>query len=213
VFDPNYTGAGAQPSYFDNWANMCNSYVVLSSRIKLEIMTSTAAAAGFVMTGVFPAYNTAVPTAAVDGSSMRYAKAVSTIAVGNAVKDKLDSSMSTAQMFGVRQQAVVDDDLYSAVVSTNPAAAQTWYWTIFCQVESGTATLSGTIRVVLEYDVKFFDPAVVNLSTTRRLTPKPRETEQQQVSAASAAAAAESVRSLPSCMVSPYCTCAAGPCR
>ncbi len=182
VFDPNYTGAGSQPVYYDNWANMYTSYVVLSSRIKLELMALGAGTAP-VLAGVFPAYNTSLGTGAVDCASNRYAKSVSTGTSGNAVRLVLDSSMSTAQMFGVPESAILMDDQYSGAAG-NPAAAQTWYWTVFAQAESGTSTMSGNIRVTIEYDVKFFDPVVVNLSATRR----PREEASGAAAAAAAAA-------------------------
>jgi hypothetical protein len=77
--------------------------------------------------------------------------------------------MSTAQMFGIPESAVVCDDLYSAAVTTNPAAAQTWYWAIAQQNIANATTLGSLIRVRLEYDVKFFDPMNISLSATRRL--------------------------------------------
>jgi hypothetical protein len=174
VFDPDYTGAGAQPSYFDNWANMYNSYVVLSSRIRIEVMGSTGGAGPApALSAVYPAYNTALSTTALDAAAMRYAVSCSTSSVGgNAYKKVLNNAMSTAQQFGISEDAVVEDDLYSATVTTNPAAAQQWYWTYVAQVESGTTTLAMFCRAMLEYDVKFFDPVVVNLSATRHVKPK-----------------------------------------
>ncbi len=166
VFDPDYTGGGAQPNYYDNWSQMYNSYVVLSSKIKIEVLNLTAT--NPVLVGVYPAYNTALAASISDLVGMRYAQAKSIMGTGNAVKATLTSSMSTAQIFGIPELAVTADDLYSSVVTTNPASAQQWYWTILAQDESGTTTLNLQLRVVLEYDVKFFDPAVVNLSATRR---------------------------------------------
>ncbi len=169
VFDPDLTGAGAQPNYFDNWSNMYNSYVVLSSKIKIDILNRTAT--NPVLVGVFPAYNTSLPASINDLVGMRYARSVSTMGTGNAVKASLTSTMSTCQMFGIPEAAVLMDDLYSANSTGNPATAQTWYWTLCAQVESGTTTLDLQFRVTLEYDVKFFDPVVVNLSATRNPTP------------------------------------------
>ncbi len=186
VFDPDLTGAGAQPNYFDNWANMYNSYTVLSSRIMVEVLNRTLT--NPVSVGVFPAYNTALPASINDLVGMRYARQVSIMGTGNAVKARLTSQMSTSQMFGVPEIAVTADDLYSSVVSTNPAAAQTWYWTICAQVESGTTALDLQFRVILEYDVKFFDPAVVNLSVVRR--DEPTTSGAQAASVQSAALAA-----------------------
>lgn len=166
VFDPNYTGGGAQPSYYDNWANMYNSFVVLSSRITCEFVSMIAGTAP-LLAGIYPAYNTSVGTAAIDCASMRYAKSASTASQGSAIRTTIVNDMSTAQMFGIPESAVVEDDAYSGSAS-NPASAQTWYWTVFAQAESGTSTISGNIRVCIEYDVKFFDPVVMNLSATKR---------------------------------------------
>ncbi len=183
VFDPNYTGAGAQPTYYDNWANMYNSFVVLSSRIKVEFV-SLAAGTAPCLAGVYPAYNTSVGTAAIDCASMRYAKALSTASQGSAIRTIIKSNMSTAQMFGIPESAVLADDAYSGSAG-NPASAQTWYWTVFLQAESGTSTTTGNVRISLEYDVKFFDPVVANLSVARR-----RVTETPPAVDAAAAASA-----------------------
>lgn len=184
VFDPDYTSAGAQPIYYDQWSNMYTSYVVLSSHIRVEFVSLIAGSAP-CLAGVFPAYNTSTGTAAIDCASNRYAKSLSTGSQGNAVRSVVSCNMSTAQMFGIDPVAVVTDDAYSGA-GGNPATAQTWFWTVFAQAESGTSTMSGNIRVQLEYDVKFFDPVVVNLSSTRRLTPK-----DSGAAAAAAAAAVE----------------------
>ena len=189
AFDPDFTSTGAQPNYYDSWANMYNSYLVLSSRIMIEVMNLNATAP--VLVGVYPAYNTALPAAISDLVGMRYARSVSVLGSGNAVKARLTSLMSTSQMFGIPEIAVPSDDLYSAIVTTNPAAAQTWYWTICAQDEAGSATLNLQLRIILEYDVKFFDPSVVNLSL-RTATPAPS-------SGALAAAVASSA--------TPQCSC------
>lgn len=165
VYDPDYTGAGSQPTYFDQLANMYNSFVVLSSRIKIEALNAAAAP---VLVGVYPAYNTALGSTSLDCAAMRYAVSKSCYGSGNGLKVVLQQSQSTAQQFGIPEDAVVNDDLYSSVVSTNPAAAQTWYWTVFAQDETGSATLNVSLLISIDYDVKFFDPAVANLSATRR---------------------------------------------
>lgn len=167
VYDPDLTGAGAQPTYYDNFANMYNSYVVLSSKLWLEALNVAAAP---VLVGAYPAYNTSIGSTALDCAAMRYAVSKSLYGAGNAVKGVLNLSMSTAQQFGVRPEAVVDDDGYSGS-GGNPTSAATWYWTVFAQNETGTTTLNLTLRVYIEYDVIFFDPVVSNLSAARQLTP------------------------------------------
>lgn len=196
VYDPDYTGSGSQPTYFDNYSNMYNSFVVLSSRVRLEAV-NLAASTYPVLFGIYPAYNTSVGTTALDCAAMRYSKSASAFSSGNAVKTTVLSSMSTAQQFGIPELAVVMDDLYSGSGTTNPATAQTWYWTVFAQAEAGSGTLTGLIRWTIEYDVKFYDPVVANLSAT----PRPIGQAQSGALAASPAANPASVQSdqLPSC--------------
>jgi hypothetical protein len=103
---------------------------------------------------------------------MRYAVSKSGILVGNASLLTLENSISVAQIFGVTEAAITEDELYSAAMTTNTNAAQTFYWCIAVQDDLGTSTLNGSIRVLLEYDVKFFDPAQFSLSAHRPgLTP------------------------------------------
>lgn len=166
VYDPNYTGSGGQPPFFDGWAGMYNSYVVLSSRLVAECMTS-GSTTDFILNVVSPSFTTSPATDALSAASWRYATSASTIIFGNAVKKTLSSSMSTCQMFGVQPQAILVDDLYSALISANPASAQTWYWHVNVQNQTGTTTITGAIRISIEYDVKFFDPYQTNLSSTR----------------------------------------------
>jgi hypothetical protein len=162
-FDPNFTGTGAQPNGFDQWAFFYNSYVVLSSRIRLEIIGNTNSATY----AVAPLYSSSSPASASDVSGMRYAVSKSGILVGNATLIDLTDSMSTAQQFGISEAAVVEDDLYSALVTANVATAQSWFWGIAVQDDLGSSTLNGSIRVLLEYDVKFFDVTQFSLSAHR----------------------------------------------
>lgn len=165
VFDPDYTSAGSQPNGFDLWAGFYNSFVVLSSRIEVELIC----AAGYsAQTVVVPSYSASALSSVADASGARYAVSKLSTGGGNVQCIKLSTQMSTSQMFGIAERAVVDDDLYSAVVTTNPAAAQTWYWTVYHQNVSNTTTLSSCIRVRLLFDVKFFDPSQYNLSAKRK---------------------------------------------
>jgi len=168
AFDPDYTGSGSQPTYHDQLASMYNSYVVLSSELEVEFIALTTQTVP-ALVGIFPAYNLAVGTTAFDCAATRYAVSKTIYGSGGAIKCSMKQSQSTAQQFGVAERAIIDDDLYSASTSASPAAAQTWYWTIFAQDESGTATLVIQWRAVLVFDVKYFDPIIVNLSAQRHL--------------------------------------------
>jgi hypothetical protein len=99
---------------------------------------------------------------------MRYAKSRIFSANGSAVFATFRQSMSSAQMLGVRKEAILDDDAYGATVGTNPTATAVWYWTIFGQNINNSNSLADVLRIKIEYDVLFHDPVQQQLSVTRR---------------------------------------------
>lgn len=164
VYDPDLTGVGAQPTGFDQWAAFFNEYLVVSSFLEIEIVCGTVAPVEWV---VFPSYNSTLPSTTLDASARPYAKRVLLLSSGNSVKGRMRLSMSTAQMMGVREEAVLDDDAYGATVSTNPGSSAVWYWTVVAQNIASTTTLADSYRVRIVYDVLFHDRIQLSLSSTR----------------------------------------------
>jgi hypothetical protein len=173
VFDPNYTGTGGQPAGFDVWAQFYNEYVVLSSRMEVEVIGATSGTVEYV---TYPSYNTSAPSNSEDASARPYAERHIVAAVGNAVKSTLASSMSTAQLLGVREEAVIDDDAYGATTGTSPGANEVWYWNIVAQNINNSNTLADVVRVRILYDVMFHDRVQLNLSSTPRGSHQPSST-------------------------------------
>ncbi len=163
VYDPDYTGSGAQPTGFDQWSAFYNEYCVLSSRVDLECLCTTAAGVEYV---VYPSYNANLPSTTLDASSRPYAQRCFLLNSGNGVKGSLRSSMSTAQMMGVREEAIVDDDAYGATVAANPGSSAVWYWTVVAQNKTNTTTLGDAIRIRICYDVLFHDRVQLSLSSS-----------------------------------------------
>jgi hypothetical protein len=162
AFDPNYTGTGGQPAGFDQWAAFYNEYTVLSSRIHIEIISGTSGTTEYC---VFPSYNTTVPATPEDASVRPFAKANIGASGGNGALRHLRQSMSSAQLLGVRKEAIIDDDAYGATVGTNPAATAVWYWTIVGQNLNNSNSLADILRVHLEFDVEFHDRISLSLSS------------------------------------------------
>ncbi len=160
-FDPDLTGTGLQPTGFDQWAAFFNEYTVVSSYIEIENITGTISTTEIV---VYPSYNASAPTSSEDASARPYAKRAIGNPNGNGIKNRLSQSMSTAQMMGVRDEAVLDDDQYGATTSANPGSAAVWYWNIVHQNLTSTSTLAETCRVRIVYDVLFHDRIQLSLS-------------------------------------------------
>jgi len=189
AFDPDYTSTGAQPTGFDQWAAFFNEYVVLSSSIELELMGGTSGSVEYV---IYPSYNTTSPASSLDASARPYAKRVVISSNGNSVHARLHQSMSTAQMLGVKPEAIIDDDAYGATISANPGSAAVWYWSVVAQNINNTNTLADVIRVRLLFDVLFHDRVQLSLSlSTRGNTATPvHDPSHDGVPASSGAAAA-----------------------
>ncbi len=162
AFDPDLTGAGSQPTGFDQWSAFYNEYTVLSSHFEVEYICATSAGVEVV---TYPSYNTTSPSTSFDASSRPYAKRCLLLNAGNGVKETLRSNMSTAQMLGVRDEAIIDDDAYGATISANPGSAAVWYWNVVAQNTTNTNTLADAVRIRLVYDVLFHDRVQLSLSS------------------------------------------------
>lgn len=154
AYDPDYTGVGGQPTGFDQWSAFFNEYTVISSSIEVEIISGQNYSVEYV---VYPSYNVSSPATSLDASMRPYAERCLMTGNGNATHKVLKSQMSTAQMMGVRPEAVLDDDAYGATISTSPASTAIWYWNVVAQNVSNTTTLNDCVRVHIVYDVLFHD--------------------------------------------------------
>jgi len=139
-------------------------YVVLGSSIKAEMMGTTQASLAVIV----PNFNTTLATSASDAVGYRYAKSKLTGYSGNAALMSLTNKISTAQICGVDERAVINDSDYSATVSTNPGNNESWFWDFYLQNSFDTTTLNAVVKITIHYDVKFFDPLQQGLSATRR---------------------------------------------
>jgi hypothetical protein len=165
VYDPDYTGTGTQPNGFDQWASFYNTYVVLGSSIKAEVMGATQSCLSVLV----PNFNATLATSASDAVGYRYSKSRLTGYSGNAALVTLNNKISTAQICGVDDRAVAFDSDYSATVSTNPGNNESWFWDFYHQNTYDTSTLNTVVKITIHYDVKFFDPQQQGLSATRHL--------------------------------------------
>lgn len=76
MFDPDQSGTGHQPLYFDNLSNIYDHYVVIGSKITCKFMPSTTTAQVPIAVGVYVADSTVVPStfvAFVENQKSKYA--------------------------------------------------------------------------------------------------------------------------------------------
>ena len=165
LFDPDFTSAGAQPTYFDNYAALYNKYRVHKSKIRVESVTSPNNGASYI-TAIYPSDGSSGLSSILDYMSSRYGKwKKSTITSAGSVTIK--NSMSTKKKFGLTK--INQTEEVAALVNANPS--EVWYWVIANDGSDNSATYRPSLAITVTYYAEFYDPTDVGLSsaTQRKL--------------------------------------------
>lgn len=168
IFDPDFSGAGVQPTGFDQWATMYNTYRVHASEIAVApIMDSTNGAAFRV--AVYPSNASAGATLLNDSISLPYCKAA-LVSLGRPLiplkglrhdTNVIKNYMSTQKILGVT--SIQQDSTLAASIAANPAGV--WYWVVdFDGQMDSTANYRPNAQITLTYYVEFFNRAVLDQS-------------------------------------------------
>lgn len=160
VFDPDQTGAGTQPSGFDQWSAFYQNYVVHGSALTVRVVNSDASSGSINKQdwyyGLCPtAFATGTEATVQDWAEQPYAKVRFSGTYNlDAREQTIKSYMSSAKMFGVPPRSIVADVTYSALVTANPA--NQWYWNFFMVPWDLASTTGGFAAVVMVYYVTFY---------------------------------------------------------
>lgn len=153
IFDPNITGTGHQPMYFDQLAALYNHYVVEASRIKVEIMpfntTGSSSATFFVRGDDGGTLTSSNMYTNLETRGVKYVQCP--IYEDNQVYvRRLTTGFSKRKTFGNNKNNSVQ-----AGVGANPA--EQWYYTIGGQSDDLGTTTTWTVLVTVLYKVTFFE--------------------------------------------------------
>lgn len=141
MFDPNITGTGHQPMFYDQMAAIYNHYCVIGSKCTVEFVctnTSTTAANSDATVGIILNDQTAIPTIAGllehPTSKHRMVGAANTM---GSLPTKFVQKFSAKKNFGKFDQG---NSNFTGSISTNPA--EQMYYTLFVD---GTQATNGVI--------------------------------------------------------------------
>jgi hypothetical protein len=146
LFDPNFTGTGHQPYGFDQMKTYYASYLVTSSKISVECLSS---ATVVCLAGVFTSAESSTGVTTADGY-MEPGKGQGGLLYSNSTRG-FESKWSLSSI------ADHDPADYSALISASPTNSD--FYTVFVQdayALAGTATLFATVAI--EYNVTWKDP-------------------------------------------------------
>lgn len=165
VYDPRLAAGGLSADGFDQFALIYNTYRVLRSRVIVKVASTSTGAVPMTLIVVPLNVDPGSPSGAtiISWANQSYAKMK---LAGITVPSTITSSMNTARIYG--SEAVNTDDNFSSLVSTNPA--NNWFWCIAIYANAAiTATIPYLVDVMVEYDVQFYDRAVLTDTVARKL--------------------------------------------
>lgn len=149
VFDPDVTGAGHQPLYFDRYTAIYNNYRVLGSRINASISpTSVVAGSGPFVFGINGSFASAT-LGASNRSRMEQNDAVHTYFNQEQGTQELSFAFSPEIKLGRPS----GDDTVGAVVTGSPSSQ--YYAHVWFNDDNG-GTTAARLRVEMEFTVEFY---------------------------------------------------------
>ncbi len=147
LFDPDFTGTGAQPTGFDQWAAFYERYRVRGSSMTVRVRAEVDASSTIFPMGVLlPKTVTTLDTNYADAAGEPYArtKMISNQEAG--YPSTLKSYMTTTKILGLSKREAADVD-YSALVGANPS--KEWFWHFYIE-DAITAGLNIKSKVYFE---------------------------------------------------------------
>lgn len=163
LFDPDFTGTGGQPEYFDQLSALYNRYRVYGSAIKVVLLPfNTSGAQVNVPTNVvlLPTAQTLASLNVDDVAGLP--RAQNRICTGNMDQSNITmvASHSVSEILGVKD--VEGADRLQALISASPS--EQCLWAIIARTADGTSATSLGISVRLTFDCEFFDRQVAQQS-------------------------------------------------
>lgn len=161
-FDPDTSGIGHQPFYFDQFVQLYNRYRVHKAEIIVELINSTISS----HLTITPTTDGNWPANVQQALESTY---TSSMPISSSVFRNIKTrEISTRTIWGM--QSISQDDLYQAVYSASPV--RQWYWKICGTTFDGASTGSVRVNVRVVYHVEFFDRYPIGTSITEEIQTK-----------------------------------------
>lgn len=154
-FDPDYTGTGHQPYYFDQLAAVYGGYCVIGSKLKATFSPitdaiATAQPSGPMMIGIIG--EPGGTTSSTLYTLLETSGAVSTLLGGPNGGNNVKTLYNTYSP-GKNLALGDEDDTIQAAVTANPS--QVWYSTVFMQETGLGSPTSCNVKVEIQFTVRF----------------------------------------------------------
>lgn len=145
MYDPNFTGTGHQPMYFDQLSALYDHYVVIGSKATFKITPATTLTCPIAV-ALFNNDDTTITPTLLSSMSELPSSRFGLLSVNTNRPLKITSKWSAKKTFG--KNPLANDNLEGSA-SANPSE-QTVY-TLACQSTDGATTQAVVVEVIIEY--------------------------------------------------------------
>lgn len=166
LFDPDFTGTGGQPEFYDQLSTLYNRYRVYGCAIKVTLLPFTTAGAQINVPTNVVVVPTALSLASLNVDDCAgLPRAQNRVCTGNMdyKTTTVVGSHSVSEILGVKD--VEGADRLQALVTASPS--EQCLWSIVARTADGVTATSFAVSVRLTYDCEFFDRQVAAQSLLR----------------------------------------------
>lgn len=153
MFDPDQSGAGAQPVGFDELSALYKSYRVIGSSIKATLLPPSEVV---LQCGVCPILASGSPVADIDAMKGNAYGKYAVVCNRQPNQSTVTNYLSTEQALGLAKGTVKFDSDLGAVTTASPSTE--WFWEVMCDYaftgDTSSYTTSGVIEIT--YYCEFF---------------------------------------------------------
>ncbi len=154
LFDPDKTGIGHQPLYYDQLTSLYRRYRVHASTITVELLNATISS----HIAFTPTTDGTYPATLNDALEATY---TCSMPVSSSVFRNIKTrKINTKKIWGV--QSITQDDLYQALYTADPV--RLWFWKIQAEVFDGVSSGSLRVNVRILYQCELFERQPVTQS-------------------------------------------------
>lgn len=156
IFDPDLTGVGHQPRFFDQYSQLYERYRVHASKINIKLVNASPNVSGLGVVPLTQSTSTEL-NSIVDLQEAPYVKFRWLQNGSNPTVTSITSFMKTSVIRGEKDE----DDDYSAQFVANPT--RMWYWHIIAaESDNSPPTVNSVVKIT--YYVEFFRRRIVSQS-------------------------------------------------
>jgi len=163
LFDPDFTGTGGQPEFFDQLSTLYNRYRVYGCAIKVTLLPFTTAGAQINVPTNVVLVPSALSLASLNVDDCAgLPRAQNRVCTGNMdyKTTTMIGSHSVSEILGVKD--VEGADRLQATINASPSEQS--LWSIVARTADGVTATSLGISVRLTYDCEFFDRQIASQS-------------------------------------------------